>query len=204
MPQQNVVHDPQVLRAISHPVRNRILSELEAQGSLRAADIARELDIPANQASFHLRSLAKYGLVVEDAEAARDKRDRVWKRAHEGGLTINLEDFDATPAGAAAARVFRRTSADWAHVVVEAAYGGERGPDEHRSVTDTSLRLTLEEARELTAALREVVVAMAERTRGVTGEGRRTYEYLGMLLPQPDRLRAAVQAAATSDGEDEA
>ena len=75
--QSTKIHDPQVLRAISHPVRNRILDELGAQGSLRAADIARVLDIPANQASFHLRQLAKYGLVEEDPEAARDKRDRV-------------------------------------------------------------------------------------------------------------------------------
>ena len=37
------------------------------------------LDIPANQASFHLRQLAKYGLIEEDPDAARDKRDRVWR-----------------------------------------------------------------------------------------------------------------------------
>ncbi len=63
----DVMHDPRVLRAIAHPVRNRILDRARARtGSLRAADIAAELGIPANQASFHLRQLAKYGLVEED------------------------------------------------------------------------------------------------------------------------------------------
>ena len=50
------------------------------RGPLRAADVARELGIPANQASFHLRQLAKYGLVEEAPEEARDRRDRVWRR----------------------------------------------------------------------------------------------------------------------------
>ena len=61
--QARVVHDPRMLRAIAHPVRNRILTELNASGPMRAADLARELDLPANQTSFHLRQLAKYGLV---------------------------------------------------------------------------------------------------------------------------------------------
>lgn len=199
VPEQHVVHDPQVLRAISHPVRNRILSELEAQGSLRAADVARELDIPANQASFHLRSLAKYGLVVEDAAAARDKRDRVWKIAHEGGLTVNLDDFADLPGGAAAARVFQRSAASWAHLVVETAYAGPRRDGEHRSVTDTSIRLTFEEARDLARELQAVLDAWAERTRGATDDVRRTYQYLGMLLPQPDRVHPADGAADGAD-----
>ena len=83
--------DPRVLRAIAHPVRNRILDELGASGPTRAADIARELGIPANQASFHLRQLAKYGLVEEAPEEARDKRDRVWRRRRGGGLPGRAE-----------------------------------------------------------------------------------------------------------------
>ena len=73
MAEPEFVSDPRVLRAIAHPVRTRILDELEASGPVRAADIARELGIPANQASFHLRQLAKYGLVEEAPEEARDK-----------------------------------------------------------------------------------------------------------------------------------
>ena len=46
---------------------------------MRAADIGEALGIPANQASFHLRQLAKYGVIVAAPEAARDKRDRVWR-----------------------------------------------------------------------------------------------------------------------------
>src|SRR5947208_11459282 len=110
--------DPRVLRAIAHPARNRILSELWASGSLRAADLARELDIPANQASFHLRQLAKYGLVEEDPDAARDKRDRVWRPTSEHGLMVRVDDLRKQPGGAAAAEVFLQNAAGWGHAVI--------------------------------------------------------------------------------------
>src|SRR3712207_6298709 len=112
MPVQSV-HDPKVLRAIAHPLRNRILSELDARGPLRAADIARELGIPANQASFHLRQLAKYGLVEEDPSAARDRRDRVWRAVSPEGLSVDLRKIEEAPDGKAAAAVFRRNAASW-------------------------------------------------------------------------------------------
>ncbi|MFB9311670.1 winged helix-turn-helix domain-containing protein [Nocardioides plantarum] len=187
MPEPTVLHDPLVLRAIAHPVRNRILDELAAQGSMRAADIARELDIPANQASFHLRQLAKYGLVVEDPEAARDKRDRVWRVAHEGGLSISYDDFTDQPGGAAALDVYQRNAVAWAQYVVQQAHLGERGDDGMRSVGESTLRLTKDEARALNDELLDVVDRWSRRTRGGDGEGRRTYLYFSALQPHPGR-----------------
>ena len=71
-------------------------TELAATGSMRAADVARELGIPANQASFHLRQLAKYGLVEEAPEAARDKRDRVWRAGRRGRRTASTSTSSRT------------------------------------------------------------------------------------------------------------
>lgn len=181
------LHDPQVLRAISHPVRNRILDELTAQGSMRAADVARELAIPANQASFHLRQLAKYGLVEEDPAAARDKRDRVWRVAHEGGFSINFDDFASQPGGPAAAEVFKRSATSWGHYLVQRAYDGDREKGTHRSVSDVPLLLTRDEATELSNELHEVLDRWAERTRSDPTPDRRTYLYFAMLQPHPGR-----------------
>jgi len=180
----HVVHDPKVLRAISHPVRNRILTELGAQGSLRAADIARELDIPANQASFHLRQLAKYGLVEEDPGAARDKRDRVWRAVSQGSFTVNLKDLEETPGGEAASAVYRRNAASWGHVIVDAALN-RREPGTHTSLSDSALRLTKDEASQLSAELNEIVERWAERNRG-SDDSRRTYLYYAAILPHPE------------------
>src|SRR5262245_23813416 len=110
-PPAEPVHDPKILRPLAHPARARILTGLTASGPMRAADIARELDIPANQASFHLRQLAKYGLVEEDREAARDKRDRVWRPTSEHGLRFHLDELENEPGGKAASEVFRRNAA---------------------------------------------------------------------------------------------
>lgn len=55
------------LRAIAHPIRMQMLSLL-TNNSLSASALARELDISAANASYHLRQLATSGLVVEDGE----------------------------------------------------------------------------------------------------------------------------------------
>jgi predicted ArsR family transcriptional regulator len=189
-PSGHPVHDPTILRAIAHPVRNRILTELGASGSMRAADVARELDIPANQASFHLRQLAKYGLVEEDREAARDKRDRVWRLTSEDGVSINLSDFEREPEGAAAAGVFRQQAAAWGRAVVDAVYSpavvGE--PEILRTVNESAIRLTLAEAQELAAELDQLVSAWRRRTRGSEAD-RRTYLLFAALQPHPDLHR---------------
>jgi DNA-binding transcriptional ArsR family regulator len=55
------------MRATAHPVRLQILSLLTG-AELSAAEIARELDLSHANASYHLRTLADAGLVVEAGE----------------------------------------------------------------------------------------------------------------------------------------
>ena len=194
--------DPKVLRAIAHPVRNRVLAELTAQGSLRAADIARELDIPANQASFHLRQLAKYGLVEEDPAAARDRRDRVWRATNPAGTTANLKELEATPGGKAASAVFRANQAAWGRMVVDAALSDVREEGTHTSLTSSALRLTKDESQQLADELLELVERWTERTRGAASpdeQPRRTYLYYAVLMPHPG-LETTSDAAERGDG----
>lgn len=73
------VTDPETLRAMAHPLRQRILVELNVREHARAADLAKALDEPANSISFHLRVLARHRFIEEAPELARDKRDRVWR-----------------------------------------------------------------------------------------------------------------------------
>lgn len=182
------VHDPKVLRAIAHPVRNRILGELAAQGPLRAADLSQELGVPANQASFHLRQLAKYGLVEEAVGEGRDRRDRVWRLVDEEGLSLDLGEMEGQPGGAAAAAVFRSQSAAWAHSVVDSAYSSTKQPDAYRSITEQTLRLTKQEAEQLGRELHDLVQGWVRRTRG-REPSRRTYLLLSLLQPHPETPR---------------
>jgi DNA-binding transcriptional ArsR family regulator len=181
------LHDPRVLRAIAHPARNRILTELDAHGPLRAADVAKLLGIPANSASFHLRQLAKFGLVEEDRDAARDKRDRVWKLTAEAGYDVSINEIEKAPGGKAASAVFRRTKEAWTHHLVEEAYGDDRTPGNHRAVTEQAVRLTKDEARALTEELIDVVDQWRKRTQGGQDDDRRTYHVLQVVQPFPDQ-----------------
>lgn len=185
VPEQPVV-DPAVLRAVSHPVRNRVLAELHAAGPLRAADVAQALDIPANQASFHLRQLAKYGLVVEAPEAARDGRDRVWKPAAYAGLEIDLGRLERTPEGRAAGDVYRRHLGETLARTVARAVERHEPEAHHVMLSDAAVRLTDDEARDLTRELVEVVERHAERTRSADdGAERRTFDVLQIVQPHP-------------------
>ena len=192
------VHDPTVLRAIAHPVRNRILGELAAAGPSRAADLAADLGIAANTASFHLRQLAKYGLIEEAPEAGRDRRDRVWRLVDEGGLTIDTGQLAAAPGGKAAVEVFNRTAGAWAHHVVDAAYAGDRDPGALRSISDHTLRLTRDEARELAAAIDEVVGQWQRRTRGRDPD-RRTYLLMSILQLHPGAAGGLADSAGSQE-----
>jgi DNA-binding transcriptional ArsR family regulator len=178
------ISDPRTLRAIAHPVRNRILDELGAGGPMRAADIAERLGIPANQASFHLRQLAKYDLVVEAPEAARDKRDRVWKASHEGGTSVRLRDLAQQPGGQAAITVFRRQWMGQAHATIDRAEHAEHPKDAIVSVSHGGLRLTKADAEQFAAALNDLVEEW--RVKGQARKTARTYELLWVLQPAPD------------------
>ena len=181
--------DPRILRALSHPVRGRILDEMRAAGSLRAADVAALLGIPANQASFHLRSLAKYGLVEEDPGGGKDRRDRVWRAVAEDGYTIDLAELRTVPGGAAAVAAWQRHGAAWAHRVVADAYAATPEEGSHRMISESALRLSEQEARQLSADLDAVVRRWSDRTRGRGTDGARTYLLFSTLGPYPDEQR---------------
>ncbi|MGW8482500.1 helix-turn-helix domain-containing protein [Microbacterium sp. NPDC055903] len=76
-----------MLKAYSHPLRRRILRLISRREFVRAADVAAELGVQPNSASFHLRALGDAGLIEEAPDQARDRRDRVWT-GRKGALNV--------------------------------------------------------------------------------------------------------------------
>jgi DNA-binding transcriptional ArsR family regulator len=74
------INDPRTIRALAHPLRLDLLGVLGAGGPATAAQCGRILGVSQASCSFHLRQLAKYGL-VEDAGPGSDKRERRWQAA---------------------------------------------------------------------------------------------------------------------------
>ncbi|HET7357151.1 MAG TPA: helix-turn-helix domain-containing protein [Nocardioidaceae bacterium] len=184
-PADGPAHDPTVLRAIAHPLRTRILDEVTARGTARAADLAHALNIPANQASFHLRQLAKYGLIEEAPEEARDRRDRVWRPTSPEGLRLDLEELRKQPGGQAAVSVWQRQASAWAHRLVDEAHFGARLADTEVVIQDGQLRLTKAQAIQLSEELDGVLKAWRRRIGPGEGDAR-TYSIYLMLQPYPE------------------
>jgi DNA-binding transcriptional ArsR family regulator len=66
------------VRALAHPLRLRMLESLH-DGPATASMLARELGESSGATSYHLRSLAAAGLIIEDL-SRRKGRERWWKR----------------------------------------------------------------------------------------------------------------------------
>lgn len=91
--------------------------------------------------------------------------------------------------------MFRRNAAAWGRVVIDHAYEGERVPGTRRWVGEKALRLTKDEAREMTDELDAVALRWSEHTRGQDGD-RRTYLLYSILQPYPDGRGAEPGTAA--------
>ncbi|CAH0255389.1 helix-turn-helix domain-containing protein [Microbacterium foliorum] len=76
-----------MLKAYAHPLRRQMVRLFARREHLRAADVAEDLGVAPNSASFHLRVLADAGLIEEAPEHARDRRDRVWK-SRKGSINL--------------------------------------------------------------------------------------------------------------------
>jgi predicted ArsR family transcriptional regulator len=76
-PDHVTLADPVAMRAYAHPLRLSLVSLLRREGPKTATQAAAQLGESVPSCSFHLRQLAKYGL-VERVEGA-DQRERPWR-----------------------------------------------------------------------------------------------------------------------------
>jgi DNA-binding transcriptional ArsR family regulator len=100
--QRPVLTDPEVLETLAHPVRLDVLTYLIANGPATASACARAVgDTPSN-CSYHVRALARHGL-VEPADSP-DRRQRPW-RATITGFSMDAGVDPDTPEGQGTAAV---------------------------------------------------------------------------------------------------
>jgi predicted ArsR family transcriptional regulator len=74
--------DPRALRAVAHPTRLKLIALLRRLGPLTATQAGERIGESPSGCSFHLRSLAKWGL-VEEAGGGRG-RERPWQATANG------------------------------------------------------------------------------------------------------------------------
>jgi DNA-binding transcriptional ArsR family regulator len=94
------VIDPDALKGLAHPLRLRLLGELNARGSATASQLGAALGESSGSTSYHLRQLERHGFVEEDPEQGTG-RERVWI-PRPGGWSLPALDLAADPGNAAA------------------------------------------------------------------------------------------------------
>lgn len=152
--------DAKSLRGIAHPLRVRILGLLRREGPATSTTLAERLGLSTGATSYHLRQLATYGFVVEDAGRGVG-RERWWRAAHRG---MTLDDETARQAPADAEAYLRAVAAAYADQVDRWLGETQVLPIEWQqasTLSDWPLRLTASEAAEL----RREIGALAERYR---------------------------------------
>jgi DNA-binding transcriptional ArsR family regulator len=82
----SITPTPHQLKALTHPVRVRMLGLLRIDGPATATTLAGRLGLNTGATSYHLRQLAQAGFVVEATELG-NARDRWWRAAHQTTTT---------------------------------------------------------------------------------------------------------------------
>ncbi|MRX42648.1 ArsR/SmtB family transcription factor [Agromyces kandeliae] len=97
------------LKSLAHPLRVQIYDELSTYGPLTASGLAERLGESSGATSYHLRQLAKAGLVQEVTDRGKG-RERWWER-RPGSIAI--PDARSLPRGSAERLAVRLVEDEW-------------------------------------------------------------------------------------------
>ena len=160
------ISDPRALRALAHPLRLALLDHLMAFGEQTAAQCAQAVGSTASNCSYHLRALARVGLVQPGASS--DGRERPWRSAATGLEFGPDPGTDSLAAEGAARAVDELTLARDEELTRRAlARHAEQSPSWQAAETHNSyaLRLTAAELADLVAAIDRLVRPYIALTR---------------------------------------
>ncbi|MFD8593456.1 winged helix-turn-helix domain-containing protein [Kitasatospora sp. NPDC059646] len=177
--------DPRALRAYAHPTRMALVGLLRVHGPLTATRAAELLGTESvASCSFHLRQLAKYGL-VEEAGGGRG-REKPWQ------ATAAFTSWDSSPADpeqAAAVDTLQRAVLDgyFARASAWLAHRAEEAPEwnEAAGFGDTVVHVTAGELLELQARIEELTRPFVERRSAGAEppEGVRAVQLMQLAVP---------------------
>lgn len=178
---------PSQLRALAHPLRNRLLTELMAVEQASVTQLAEMVGQPINAVSYHLRQLAKYGFIEDAPELARDGRDRWWRMPYTEGLDYG--ELRQTAEGRVVADEMAVSGMATTIEEIRRAFPVRHDAADRRS-RDWYLRMTEADVEGLDQELIELLMRWSQRTRDAVADGdtagRSTYTFYSFLFPAGD------------------
>jgi Helix-turn-helix domain len=178
--------DPKALRAYAHPIRMKLVGLLRTEGPLTATRAAELLGESSGTCSFHLRQLAKYGLVEEAGGGTG--REKPW-RATTTTTAWDVTGAD-TPELAAATGLLNTVIAEqyfeWLTRWLEASPDEPPEWQDAALLGDRTLYLTADELAELGRQVKEMVAEYFERQvkPELRPPGSRPVSYLLLAFPR--------------------
>jgi DNA-binding transcriptional ArsR family regulator len=175
------ISDPEALEALAHPVRLDILGYLASRGPATASACARAVgDTPSNS-SYHLRVLARHGL-VEPVESA-DGRERPWR-----AVVTGISADPAIAENSAAAKAFTGASLQLDYQLAREALNRDdvdpawRGAEAYAAY---ALAVTPDELRSLVGAIDALLRPFIAATRDDAPEGSAIAYFSVTAFPRP-------------------
>lgn len=161
-PRREVVLDATTLKALTHPLRPRILSALRLHGPATASKLAEHLGVNTGATSYHVRQLAEAGFVVEASELG-NARDRWWRAAHTRTI-FDTHDADQETSAAYLSAVAAGYAENAQRAIAEIATLPPEWEDAG-TFSNFTLRLTPEE----TTTLMDEIISVIRRHRSHQG-----------------------------------
>ncbi|MBQ1041991.1 MULTISPECIES: ArsR/SmtB family transcription factor [unclassified Micromonospora] len=161
------ISDPQVMRALAHPARMAIMEHLGTlEGGATATECAEIAGLSPSATSYHLRELAKFGL-IRQAPGRGDARERVWQAVNPSYHVEVGPDADPEARAAEAALIEAHLVRD-AQRVRDWLRGAPDEPQEWYEATwfsDSVLLVTAEELTGLNQAIQALMEPYRRRNR---------------------------------------
>lgn len=156
--------DAAAMKAFAHPLRLQMFQALHNGGPATATQLAQRLGENTAQTSYHLRQLARHGLVEEDPSLGKG-RERWWRAASFSLSEAQPDHAQPSPA----AHVLRSAMVDERARVLQAWLADDTVPQPWVQASleqSTTAILTVDE---LAALNREVQEVIDRRLRGAKG-----------------------------------
>ena len=175
--------DIRAVRALAHPLRLELLDLLRFEAPATATLLARRVGESSGATSYHLRQLARYGFVEEDARNPKG-RERWW-RHRERRLALPRGEQGSATGSALLAAMLRREAAALDRYLAQS----ERAPewDDAAFFASRVCRLTperLEELNRSTTALIDRLAAAGDDAPANT----RQVRVIALGFPQPEAM----------------
>ena len=179
------LHDPRDIRALAHPARMAIIDALASGDELTATECAALTGLSPSATAYHLKFLERHGF-AERAPARSDGRERPWREIR------RRVDLDAsTPAGSAATTTVGLAYLDRSRAMATEfmanAYEEPREWQAVSALSNSDLWLTVDETRELTAALDAALEPYRGRTLANRPDDSRRVRVMYLAVPHRKR-----------------